>query len=97
MYTYSDMTLNVEVLNDIYSDIHTLVTHSILAVMWLARELSTSDTWKERMVIIVSHDRAFMDEVCTDCLHISGAAKRLTQCRGNYSKWAKERREQQVG
>jgi ATP-binding cassette subfamily F protein 3 len=37
-----------------------------------------------------------VDEVCTDCLHISGAAKRLTQCRGNYSKWAKQRREQQV-
>jgi ATP-binding cassette subfamily F protein 3 len=69
---------------------------SILAVMWLARELATSETWKERIVIIVSHDRHFMDEVCTDCLHISGAAKRLTQCRGNYSKWAKQRKEQQV-
>lgn len=64
--------------------------------MWLARELSTSDTWKERMVVIVSHDRHFMDEVCTDCLHISGAAKRLTQCRGNYTKWAKQRKDQQV-
>jgi len=69
---------------------------SILAVMWLARELATSETWKERMVVIVSHDRHFMDEVCTDCLHISGAAKRLTQCRGNYSKWAKQRKEQQI-
>jgi ATP-binding cassette subfamily F protein 3 len=69
---------------------------SILAVMWLARELATSDTWKERIVVVVSHDRHFMDEVCTDCLHISGAAKRLTQCRGNYSKWAKQRKEQQV-
>ena len=59
---------------------------SILAVMWLARELATSETWKERMVVVVSHDRSFMDEVCTDCLHISGAAKRLTQCRGNVSK-----------
>jgi ATP-binding cassette, subfamily F, member 3 len=68
---------------------------SILAVMWLARELATSDTWKERIVVIVSHDRHFMDEVCTDCLHISGAAKRLTQCRGNYSKWTKQRKEQQ--
>ena len=58
---------------------------SILAVMWLARELATSETWKERMVVVVSHDRSFMDEVCTDCLHISGAAKRLTQCRGNVS------------
>lgn len=64
--------------------------------MWLARELSTSDTWKERMVVIVSHDRHFMDEVCTDSLHISGAAKRLTQSRGNYSMWAKQRKDQQV-
>ena len=69
---------------------------SILAVMWLARELSTSETWKDRIVVIVSHDRHFMDEVCTDCLHISGAAKRLTQSRGNYSTWAKRRKEQQV-
>ena len=69
---------------------------SILAVMWLARELSTSETWKDRIVVIVSHDRHFMDEVCTDCLHISGAAKRLTQARGNYTTWAKRRKEQQV-
>ena len=69
---------------------------SILAVMWLARELATNEIWKDRIVVIVSHDRHFMDEVCTDCLHISGAAKRLTQCRGNYSKWAKQRKEQQV-
>ena len=69
---------------------------SILAVMWLARELATSETWQKRMVVIVSHDRHFMDEVCTDCLHISGAAHRLTQCRGNYSKWAKQRKEQQI-
>ena len=69
---------------------------SIGAVLWLARELSEGETWQSRMVVIVSHDRHFMDEVCTDCLHISGAAKRLTQCRGNYSKWAKQRKEQQV-
>ena len=69
---------------------------SILAVLWLARELSTSDTWKERIVVIVSHDRHFMDEVCTDCLHISGAAKRLTQSRGNYTTWHKRRTEQQA-
>jgi ATP-binding cassette, subfamily F, member 3 len=69
---------------------------SILAVLWLARELSTSPTWKSRIVVVVSHDRHFMDQVCTDCLHISGAAKRLTQSRGNYSQWATQRREQQV-
>jgi ATP-binding cassette subfamily F protein 3 len=69
---------------------------SILAVMWLARELATSETWKQRIVVIVSHDRHFMDEVCSDCLHISGAAQRLTQCRGNYSAWAKRRKEEQA-
>ncbi|KAL7544466.1 hypothetical protein ACHAWF_007849 [Thalassiosira exigua] len=69
---------------------------SILAVLWLARELATSETWKERIVVIVSHDRHFMDEVCTDCLHISGAAKKLTQARGNYSVWHKRRKEQQA-
>jgi ATP-binding cassette subfamily F protein 3 len=69
---------------------------SILAVMWLARELATSDTWKQRIVVIVSHDRYFMDEVCTDCLHISGAARRLSQNKGNYSLWAKRRKDEQV-
>jgi ATP-binding cassette subfamily F protein 3 len=69
---------------------------SILAVMWLARELATSETWKQRIIVIVSHDRHFMDEVCSDCLHISGAARRLTQCRGNYSTWAKRRKEEQA-
>ena len=33
------------------------------AVMWLARELSTNPVWKERIIVIVSHDRAFLDEV----------------------------------
>lgn len=69
---------------------------SILAVMWLARELATSDTWKQRIVVIVSHDRHFLDEVCTDCLHISGASRRLTQSKGNYSLWAKRRKDEQT-
>lgn len=69
---------------------------SILAVLWLARELSTSDTWKERIVVVVSHDRYFIDEVCTDMLHISGVSRRLTQSHGSYSTWAARRQEQQV-
>jgi ATP-binding cassette subfamily F protein 3 len=69
---------------------------SITAVMWLARELSTSPIWKERIVVVVSHDRAFLDEVCGDVLHISGAARRLTQSHGNYSTWSKRRSEQQA-
>jgi ATPase subunit of ABC transporter with duplicated ATPase domains len=43
----------------------------------------------------VSHDRAFLDSACTDVLHISGYAKRLTQQRGSYTTWAKRRKEQQ--
>jgi ATP-binding cassette subfamily F protein 3 len=68
---------------------------SIGAVLWLARELTTSSVWAERIVMIVSHDRVFLDEVCTDVLHISGAARRLTQSHGNYSMWAKRRATQQ--
>lgn len=45
---------------------------SILAVLWLARELATNEVWKDRIVCVVSHDRYFIDEVCTDVLHISG-------------------------
>lgn len=69
---------------------------SILAVMWLARELSTSETWNQRIIVIVSHDRHFLDEVCSDSLHISGASRRLTQSKGNYTLWAKRRREEQA-
>ena len=63
--------------------------------MWLARELATSDVWKDRIVIVVSHDRYFIDEVCGDMLHISGVSQRLTQSHGNYTMWAKRRKEQQ--
>lgn len=64
--------------------------------MWLARELATSETWKDRIVIVVSHDRYFIDEVCTDMLHISGVSRRLTQSHGSYSTWAARRKEQQL-
>lgn len=30
---------------------------SIDAVMWLTREIATSATWDERVVVVVSHDR----------------------------------------
>ena len=69
---------------------------SILAVMWLARELRESETWKDRVVVVVSHDRQFMDEVCSDILHISGAARQLTQHRGNYSQWSQVRAEKKA-
>merc|ERR1712113_333479 len=63
--------------------------------MGLSRELATSPIWQSRMVVVVSHDRIFIDEACTDLLHISGVARRLTQTRGSYSTWAKRRAEQQ--
>merc|ERR1719337_698976 len=68
---------------------------SIQAIMWLSHELSTSPTWQSRAVVVVSHDRVFVDEACTDMLHISGVARRLTQSVGSYSTWAKRRQEQQ--
>eukprot|EP00729_Bicosta_minor_P013745 gene13745-25752_t len=64
---------------------------SIEAVLWLQQELATGQTWDRRVIITVSHDRAFLDAVCTDCLHISGAAKRVTQNKGNFTTWSKRR------
>jgi ATP-binding cassette subfamily F protein 3 len=49
---------------------------SIGAVLWLVRELTTNPAWAERIVVVVSHDRFFLDEVCEDVLHVSGVAKR---------------------
>ena len=69
---------------------------SIAAVMFLARELSTNPVWSTRIIVTVSHDRHFLDEVTTDSLHISGAAKRLASHTMAYSAWAKKRREQQL-
>ena len=37
--------------------------------------------WEDKIMVTVSHDRTFLDAVCTDNLHLSGAAKRLTQVR----------------
>ena len=60
-------------------------------MLWLQRELTESPTWKQRILVTVSHDRSFLDEVVTDVMHISGVARRLTQERGNYSMCAKRR------
>ena len=65
---------------------------SIAAVLWLARELSCSSTWQSRVVVVVSHDRHFLDAATTDSLHISGAARKLTPHRMCYSAWAAKRR-----
>ena len=69
---------------------------SIAAVLWLARELTTNATWQQRMIVVVSHDRVFLDEIASDTLHVSGAARQLTQSKGNYSTWAKRRQQQQL-
>jgi ATP-binding cassette subfamily F protein 3 len=69
---------------------------SVAAVLWLARELSVSKTWRTRAVVVVSHDRHFLDAATTDSLHISGAARRLTAHRMCYSAWAAKRAEQQL-
>ena len=45
---------------------------------------------------MVSHDRVFLDEIASDTLHVSGAARQLTQSKGNYSTWAKRRQQQQL-
>ena len=68
---------------------------SIGAVLWLARELSCSSTWQSRVVVVVSHDRHFLDAATTDSLHISGAARKLTAHKMCYSAWASKREEQQ--
>ena len=47
-------------------------------------------------MVLVSHDKHFLDEVCTDCLHVSGAARKLTQSRGNYSLWSRRRKDEQA-
>ena len=62
--------------------------------MWLQQEITESTTWSNRILVTVSHDREFLDSVCTDVLHISGIARRLTQERGNYTMCAKRRDKQ---
>lgn len=41
--------------------------------------------WRKTL-LIVSHDQGFLDDVCTDIIHLD--AQRLHYYRGNYSKWA---------
>jgi len=68
---------------------------SMEAVLWLMHELNSSPVWASRAVVIVSHDRYFISETCTDTLHISGVARRLTQTQCSFSTWARFRAEQQ--
>jgi len=59
--------------------------------------LTTSGIWSSRTIVMVSHDRFFLDQTCTDMLHISGTARRLTQTQCSYCTWARFRAEQQKG
>jgi ATP-binding cassette subfamily F protein 3 len=69
---------------------------SIAAVLWLARELTTSEVWADRVVVCVSHDRTFLEDVCGDVLHISGHCRRLTQTHGDYATWRARRAEKLI-
>jgi ATP-binding cassette subfamily F protein 3 len=51
------------------------------AVIWLERYLQT---WASTL-LVVSHDRSFLDEVPTDMLHIH--SQRIDQYRGNYTQF----------
>ncbi len=52
---------------------------SIAAVLSLAKELATSKTWQTRTVVVVSHDRHFVDDATTDPPDAVCPARRLPQ------------------
>ena len=51
------------------------------AVIWLNNYLVA---WKKTL-LIVSHDQQFLDDVCTDVIHLDNL--KLKYYRGNYSHW----------
>ncbi|XP_072406268.1 ATP-binding cassette sub-family F member 1 isoform X6 [Chiloscyllium punctatum] len=53
------------------------------AVIWLNNYLQT---WKKTL-LIVSHDQGFLDDVCTDIIHLD--AQKLFYYRGNYNTFKK--------
>ncbi|GCB68224.1 ATP-binding cassette sub-family F member 1 isoform X2 [Scyliorhinus torazame] len=53
------------------------------AVIWLNNYLQT---WKKTL-LIVSHDQGFLDDVCTDVIHLD--AQKLYYYRGNYNTFKK--------
>ena len=59
-------------------------------ITWLQEWLSEAD----ETVIVVSHDRAFMDAICTNILHIE--AKSSEAYRGNYSQFVPQRAERRL-
>jgi hypothetical protein len=60
------------------------------AVLWLGDRLTN---WgDDRTLVVVSHDRSFLDEVCTDVLHL--AHRKLTAYAGDFSTFEAVREEQ---
>jgi ATP-binding cassette subfamily F protein 3 len=57
---------------------------------WLQEWLAEAD----ETVIVVSHDRAFMDAICTNILHIE--AKTSESYKGNYSQFVPQRAERRL-
>lgn len=51
--------------------------------MFLSGTFSYLQKWKKTL-LIVSHDQSFLDNVCTDIIHLDD--KKLYYYRGNYSK-----------
>lgn len=62
------------------------------SVLWLERYLQTSDM-EDVAVVVVSHDRAFLDSVCTMILRVH--ARKLHLHEGNYSTFEQAHREDQ--
>jgi len=61
----------------------------LVAIIWLENYLQT---WHST-IVVVSHDRHFLDEVATDILHLS--AQVIDTYRGNYENFVKTRAERQ--
>jgi len=59
------------------------------AVLWLEERLRR---WGDRTLVVVSHDRTFLDEVCTDILAV--AHRKLQQYAGDFSTYEAVARQQ---
>ncbi|KHN77035.1 ATP-binding cassette sub-family F member 3 [Toxocara canis] len=57
------------------------------AIFWLENHLQEWTT----TIVIVSHDRSFLNAICTDIIHLH--SRRLDQYRGNYTSFEKAMRE----
>jgi ATP-binding cassette subfamily F protein 3 len=60
------------------------------AVLWLEKYLKSY----EKTILLVSHDRAFLNDVCTDIILFHN--RRLDYYRGNYDSFEKTRKEMRI-